>query len=73
MIPFPKTSIFQINTHSFKQIPIIRYRLEFEIKTKNKKKESKDKFQVFKKASSSPSGFRKNLHQNSFKTHFTSD
>jgi hypothetical protein len=37
------------------------------------KKGSKDKFQVFKKASSSPAGFRKNLHPNSFKTHLISD
>jgi hypothetical protein len=28
-----------------------------EIKTKNKKKEGKGKFQVYKKASSSPTGF----------------
>ena len=53
LIPFPKTTIFQINSQSFKQNPIIRWRLVNEIKTKNKKKEGKGKFQVYKKASSS--------------------
>ena len=37
----PKTTIFQINSQSFKQIPIIRWYLEFEIKIKNKKKRAK--------------------------------
>ena len=62
MIHFPKTTLFQINSQSFKQNPIIRWRLVNEIKIKNKKKESKGKFQVYKKASSSPTGFWKNLH-----------
>ena len=53
MIHFPKTTLFQINSQSFKQNPIIRWRLVNEIKTKNKKKEGKGKFQVYKKASSS--------------------
>jgi len=40
-------------------------------KIKNKKKESKTKFQVYKKASSSPAGFLKNLHHPCvFKTTF---
>ena len=73
LIPFPKTTIFQINSQSFKQIPIIRWRLVNEIKTKNKKKESKDKFQVFRKKSSSPTGFKKNLHQYRFETKPISD
>ena len=37
----PKTTIFQINTQSFKQIQIIRWCLVNEIKIKNKKKRAK--------------------------------
>jgi len=36
--------------------------LEFEIQNKKNKKDCKAKFRVFKKASSSPAGFEKNLH-----------
>ena len=63
LIPFPKTTTFQFNTHSFRLIPIKQEHFDWIFKTKNKKKESKDKFQVFRKKSSSPSGFKKNLHQ----------
>jgi hypothetical protein len=47
--------ILQIN-------PIKQEHSDWIFKTKNKKKESKDKFQVFRKKSSSPTGFKKNLH-----------
>jgi len=39
--PFPKTSLFQINSLSFKKLPLILRYFEFEIKTKNKKKKAK--------------------------------
>jgi hypothetical protein len=55
--PFPKTTIFQINTHFFRFHPIIKQHSDWKFKIKNKKKESKNKFQVYKKASSSPTGF----------------
>ena len=71
--PFPKTTIFQFNTQSFTFTPIKQQHLIWIFKIKNKKKESKDKFQVFRKKSSSPPGFKKNLHPYRFATTFTSD
>ena len=62
LIPFPKTTIFQINSQSFRLNPFKQEHSDWIFKTKNKKKESKDKFQVFRKKSSSPTGFKKNLH-----------
>jgi hypothetical protein len=55
--PFPKTTLFQFNTHPFRFHPIKQQHFEFGNKIKNKKKVSKGKFQVYKKASSSPAGF----------------
>ena len=73
LIPFPKTTIFQINSQSLRLNPIKQEHLIWIFKIKNKKKGSKDKFQVFRKKSSSPTGFKKNLHPNRFKTYLVPD
>ena len=73
LIPFPKTTIFQINSQSFRLNPFKQEHSDWIFKTKNKKKESKDKFQVFRKKSSSPAGFKKNLHPLRFASTLTSD
>ena len=71
LITFPKTTIFQFNSLSFRFNPFKQEHLIWKFKTKNKKKESKGKFQVFRKKSSSPPGLKKNLHPYRFAGYFT--